>query len=179
MTKFTTTLKEIRKHNPCPEGWKTLLRGLGTTDLDTKVTLLEILEINGVKDAFWALEIFKFKDYYMLIVNILKSIKHLMTDKRSIAVIKGIEDYYTGKISKKEFVKIKEAASEVADTFDVADTFGAATYAAYAASYAAYATITATNGAYTANFASYADTSNDNWEQNEIILREFLAKEVE
>jgi hypothetical protein len=51
-----TTLYQIRDHNPCISGWKTLLRTLGKTEADgEEVSMLTILESNGVEDALWCL----------------------------------------------------------------------------------------------------------------------------
>ena len=53
---FTTTLKKIRKHGPCADGWAKLLEHLGKTKPDDEpINLLTILESNGVKDMLWAL----------------------------------------------------------------------------------------------------------------------------
>ena len=54
--KFSTTLNEIRKHDPCSSGWAKLLKGLSKTSPDDESLPLErILEINGLPDALWAL----------------------------------------------------------------------------------------------------------------------------
>ena len=54
--KFSTTLNEIRKHDPCASGWAKLLKGLGKTCPDDETLPLErILEINGLQDALLAL----------------------------------------------------------------------------------------------------------------------------
>ena len=56
MTNPTTTLAKIRSHGPCSEGWEKLLKTLGPNyGEDTPVTLLQILDSNGLKDALWAL----------------------------------------------------------------------------------------------------------------------------
>ena len=62
-----TTLKEIWSHNPyCKNddtGWGLLIKNLGTSDLSTEVSLIQILESNGIKDAVWALRCFDYFDY--------------------------------------------------------------------------------------------------------------------
>ena len=51
-----TTLKEIREHEPCREGWTKLLAHLGKTKADDEpLELLTILESNGFDDAIWCL----------------------------------------------------------------------------------------------------------------------------
>ena len=51
-----TTLNAIREHAPCAEGWKKLLTYLGKTEADDEpLSLLMILDSNGLDDALWAL----------------------------------------------------------------------------------------------------------------------------
>lgn len=53
---WTTTLNQIRKRHPCANGWKKLLKHLGKTEADDKpLSLLTILESNGLDDALWCL----------------------------------------------------------------------------------------------------------------------------
>ena len=48
------TLKEIKKANPCTDGWNKLLKGLGKTEADDEpLKLKTILEINDLSDACW------------------------------------------------------------------------------------------------------------------------------
>ena len=54
---LTTTLTEIKAYSPCKDGWKHLFNGLGVTRANKKPLPLErILEINGLRDALWALK---------------------------------------------------------------------------------------------------------------------------
>ena len=56
MSKYVTTLRKIKAHNPCGNGWKKLLKSLGKTKCDDEpLELLTILESNGLQDAIWAL----------------------------------------------------------------------------------------------------------------------------
>ena len=51
-----TTLSEIRKHQPCKDGWEQLLRHLNKTRPDDEPLPLEtILDANGLGDALWCL----------------------------------------------------------------------------------------------------------------------------
>ena len=53
---ITTTLRQIRQHNPCREGWRTLLSALGKTEVDDEpLPLTTILQSNGLDDALWCL----------------------------------------------------------------------------------------------------------------------------
>ena len=51
------TLKEIRAASPCSDGWTKLLKHLGKDKADdTTVTLLTVLDSNGLDDALWVLD---------------------------------------------------------------------------------------------------------------------------
>ena len=51
-----TTLNKIRKHSPCQDGWTKLLAHLGKTKADDEpLTILTILDSNGLDDALWCL----------------------------------------------------------------------------------------------------------------------------
>ena len=53
---LVTTLNEIKKHDPCESGWKTLLRYLGKTKADDEpLKFLTILRSNGFDDALWCM----------------------------------------------------------------------------------------------------------------------------
>ncbi len=52
----TTTLNLIRAAQPCEDGWRKLLGGLGKTRADDEpLPLLSVLDINGLDDALWVL----------------------------------------------------------------------------------------------------------------------------
>jgi hypothetical protein len=56
MAQIKTTLAAIKDHGPCTDGWKKLLNSLDKTKADKKpLSLLTILEHNGLDDALWAL----------------------------------------------------------------------------------------------------------------------------
>ena len=135
-----TTLRKIKSFNPCLPGWRTLCEGLGTTDPDTEVSILQILEINGVEDAFWALRTQKYKDYCLVLADIAESVLHIFEeeypdDKRPRRTIQAIRDYKAGKISKKE---LEDARTAI--TADPA-AITRATRTAYAAAYTARARV--------------------------------------
>ena len=53
---YTVTLKAIRAHGPCKDGWEKLLRHLGKTAADGELLdLLTVLDGNGLNDALWCL----------------------------------------------------------------------------------------------------------------------------
>ena len=52
----TTTLNKIRKHSPCADGWEKLLKSLGKNKADDEpLSLMTVLESNGLEDALWCL----------------------------------------------------------------------------------------------------------------------------
>ena len=58
MTEYnsTTTLKRIRAASPCRDGWAELLEHLGKTKADDEpLSLLTVLNSNGLGDALWVL----------------------------------------------------------------------------------------------------------------------------
>ena len=58
--KFTTTLNKIRAYDPCTYGWKKLLGTLGKNKSDDEpLSLLTILESNGLDDALWCAQVFE------------------------------------------------------------------------------------------------------------------------
>jgi hypothetical protein len=49
-----TTLNKVRSHSPCEAGWKKLLNTLGKTKADDEeLSILTILNSNGIEDAIW------------------------------------------------------------------------------------------------------------------------------
>ena len=56
MAELYTTLRLLRRHKACLERYHHLARTLNFDyDFDKPITLLQILDINGVDDALWAL----------------------------------------------------------------------------------------------------------------------------
>ena len=53
---FKVTLNRIRYHRPCQSGWIKQLKHLGKTEADDDpLSLLTVLESNGLDDALWCL----------------------------------------------------------------------------------------------------------------------------
>ncbi len=60
---WATTLNKIRKHDPCSDGWAKLLKHLGKSKADDEpVSIITILDSNGVDDALWALRAVEGRD---------------------------------------------------------------------------------------------------------------------
>jgi hypothetical protein len=165
-------LNKIREQNPCRDGWAKLLKHLGKTCADdVELSLLTILESNGLDDALWCLRAVDGfdKEKRLLAVAYAREVQHLMTDPRSIAALDVAERFACGGATSKEMKAARAAAN--AASYAAADAARAASYAAYAdaaraASYAAYAAAdyaAAADAAYAAyaaaDYAAYAAAS--------------------
>ncbi len=160
-----TTLRKIGSYNPCGEGIKKLMIGLGydceeyecsdvykklsNDEKDKPIDFKFILENNGIKDTFWALRTQDEKTVMRIGAYVAESVLHIFEknrpgDLRPRVCIKGIRDFCDGKISINELRKLRSAAYAAAD----------ATAATYAAAYATYADATAAT--YAAAYATYA-----------------------
>lgn len=127
-----TTLNEIRKFFPCQTGWEKLLRSLGKTAADDEpLSLLAILDSNGIDDAIWAFKAVKGyeKEKRLFAVACCREVQHLMTDPRSVAAVDAAEKFANGEISERELRKAAVAAASYFD--DDASVIDAAAAAAY------------------------------------------------
>jgi hypothetical protein len=133
-----TTLNKIREHDPCSDGWKKLLKHLGKTQADDEaLSLLTILESNGLTDAIWCLRACDGieKEARLYAVACARRVQHLMNDQRSIYALDVAERYANGNATNQELY----AASDAADGAARDATREAASDAAWAASDAARA----------------------------------------
>ena len=86
----TTTLNAIRAHGPCAKGWTKLLAHLGKTAADDEpLSLLTILDSNGIDDALWCLRAMPEHDRHWRLYAVwcARRVQHLMTDPRSVAAL--------------------------------------------------------------------------------------------
>ena len=112
-----TTLNEIRKHNPCKSGWEKLLTYLGKTKADDEeISILAILDSNGLYDALWCLRAVEGRDreIRMFAVWCARQVQHLMTDKRSLDALDVAERYANGQASEDELKDAWYAAEDAA-----------------------------------------------------------------
>jgi hypothetical protein len=177
-----TTLKIIKSHKPCTSGWEELLKGLGTTNLETEVTLEQILDINGVQDAYWVLRCWDYREYCLLLANVAESVIHIFEvkypeDDRPRKAIQAIRDYYDCKIIKEELIDSHAAAAAAAASAAVYAAASAAAAAdAYASAAAASAYAADASAAAAAAYAAdaYAATNENQWQKNEELMRSFI-----
>ena len=114
---WTTTLAAIRTHCPCADGWTTLLAHLGKTRADDEpLSLLTILDSNGVDDALWCLRAVEGREREMrlLAVDFARRAQHLMDDPRSIAALDVVERHAWGRATEQEMAAARAVASAAA-----------------------------------------------------------------
>ena len=128
-----TTLNKIRSNSPCKSGWAKLMRHLGKTEADdVELSLLTILESNGLEDTLWCLRAvdgFE-KEKRLMAVAFAREVQHLMADPRSIEALHVAERFANGEATEEELNAARDAAYNAASA-------AYAPYAAYAAARAA------------------------------------------
>ena len=94
-----TTLNAIREHGPCPDGWTKLLRHLGKTQADDEpLSIVTVLDSNGLDDALWCLRAVTGHDREIRLYAVwcARQVQHLMTDPRSLAALDVAERHANG-----------------------------------------------------------------------------------
>ena len=112
-----TTLNAIRDHHPCADGWKKLLANLGKTAADDDpLSLITILDSNGIDDALWCLRAVydHDKEIRLFAVWCARQVQHLMTDRRSVAALDVAERFANGDATKEELDAAGDAAGAAA-----------------------------------------------------------------
>ena len=135
-----TTLKAINKHDPYPDSWRKLLRHLGKTEADDEpLSIVTILDSNGLNDALWCLRAVEGRDREIRLYAIwcARQVQHLMRDQRSLTALDVAERYANGEASDAELSAAWAAAWAAEDAAWGAE--GAAWAAAWAAKDAAWA----------------------------------------
>jgi len=130
-----TTLNQIREHRPCVHGWETLLKHLGKTKADDdELSILTILDSNGIDDALWCLRAVEGHDIVKrrFAVFCVKQVEHLLTDSRSLDAIAVAERWCDSQATDDE-LQAAGAAAYAAAYVARADAAAAADAAAYAA----------------------------------------------
>ncbi|HVL77610.1 MAG TPA: hypothetical protein VM406_16470 [Noviherbaspirillum sp.] len=137
-----TTLNKIRECGPCADGWEKLLRTLGKTKADDEpLSIITILDSNGLDDALWCLRAVSGHDREIRLYAVwcARQVQHLMQDQRSLNALDVAERHANGQASVEELVAAGAAAWDAgAAAWDAAwaaarDAAGAARAAAWAA----------------------------------------------
>ena len=139
---ITTTLRKIRQHNPCREGWRTLLSAQGKTEVDDEpLPLTTILQSNGLDDALWCLRTITGYDREIIrfALACAQEVRHLMTDQRSLNVLDALERHLESPLSKQELDQVVAEARAALAAAEAARAARAAWTAAWEAARAAEA----------------------------------------
>lgn len=134
--KFMTTLNDIRACHPCADGWGKLLNTLGKTKADDEpLSLLTILDSNGLDDALWCACAFKGhdRDFRLFAIWSARQVQHLMTDSRSLNALDVAEQFANGLCDDSAWAAARAAAGAAAWAAARDATRGAAWAAARAA----------------------------------------------
>ncbi len=135
---MNTTLNQIRKHSPCEDGWRKLLKHLGKTQADdAPLSIATILDSNGLDDALWCLRAVTGHDREIRLYAVwcARQVQHLMNDPRSITALDVAEQYALGLATEAQLAAAEAAAEAAAAAWAVA--WDAARGAVWAAVWAA------------------------------------------
>lgn len=184
---ITTTLNDIRSHDPSPASWEKLLKHLGKAKADDEpLPLLTILESNGLDDALWCLR--ALDDRYQGPIRLLacdfaeQALKYGHEgEDRPRQAIETARKYARGEATAEELAAARAAAWEAARAAAAAAwVIGAADAAraadAAAAADAARAAADAARAARAADAARAAvrAAADAAWEEQARIFREWL-----
>ena len=158
-----TTLNQIREYSPCESGWKKLLTHLGKTKADDEsLSILTILESNGLDDAFWCLRAVNGRDREIRLYAVwcARQVQHLNTDPRVSACIDVAERFANGEATDEERAAARAAAGDAARAA-AGDAAGAAARAAAWAAAGDAAWAAARAAAWDAAWAAAGDAARD------------------
>jgi hypothetical protein len=153
-----TTLNKIREFQPCADGWAKLLKTLNKSNPDDEpLSILQVLDSNGLDDALWCLRAVNGydKEIRLFAVFCARQVEHLMTDQRSKDALKVAERFANGEATKIELDAARAAAAAAAAR-SAGSAYGAAAGAAEAAAAAAAAWVAAWAAAEAAEAAAAA-----------------------
>ena len=169
---LTTTFHLLRKHNACKDRY-TVLREALTRGDDEPITLIEILDSNGLADAIWALRAVPDEQAAerdrlarLYACACARQVWHLLTE-RSRTAVEVSERYAVGAATQDELnAAAAYAAADAARAAYAAAHAADAARAAYAAAHAAaadaaYAAYAADASYAAAAYASYAAAARD------------------
>lgn len=169
MSKFQVTLKQLRAAGACFSGYNKLVASISgeplvasnryaVFDFDQPISVLQILNSNGLQDAIWALRCTHGADREIRLFAVLcaRQVQHLITDERSLAALNVAEKFANG-LATKEELAYAYAAADAAYAHASAVAYAAYAAAADAANAAANSAVdAAANAANAAAYAAYA-----------------------
>jgi len=193
-----TTFAKILEQSPCGqkkdsnEGWDKLISYWKPSDLSKQITIRQILESNGIKDAVWAMAAVDDQKKVMLFcADVAESVLHIFekehpNDDRARKCIDGVRRFAKDEITQSEFNEFKDAASSAAAAS--ASSVSYSSFFAYlassatsfvssaydSASAAAATSAASASAAYSAASAAYSAAYSDKWEEIEEILLKYI-----
>lgn len=126
--KFEVTLKQLRNHDACVEGYNKVVCMLKGIEFDedkethirfnhsAPISLVDIANNNDVDDALWCLRCNRewYRDSRLFAVWSARQVQHLMNDKRSIAALDVAERHADGLVTDEELAAARAAAGDAA-----------------------------------------------------------------
>ena len=127
--KFQVTLKQLRENKACISGYNKVVSSLKGIEFDEDkgtyirfkhddpISLISILETNGLADALWCLRCNDkdwSRDSRLFAVWCARQVQHLMTDERSINALNVAENYANGLTASGELAAARDAARDAA-----------------------------------------------------------------
>ena len=126
------TLKDIRDQHPCENGWRTLIKSLGTKKLTTELSIGDVVLSNGLDDALWCLRCLPTRERVAAIMPAVRRASTHTTDQRVHDCIADVQRWLDGDDSV-DLAAARDAAGAAAR----AATWDAAGAAARAAAWTA------------------------------------------
>ena len=112
-----TTLNKIRAQQPCECGWKKLLAHLGKTKADDEpLSIVEVLNSNGLDDAIWCLRAVDGQEQKIRLYAVwcARQVHHLTINSRSRAALDVAERFANGNATDRELFAAADAAARAA-----------------------------------------------------------------
>lgn len=176
MQPIMTTLAAIRSRHPCITGWTKLLAHLGKTSADDEpLSLLTVLDSNGLDDALWCLRVRPDLSglWRLYAVDCARQVQHLMADARSIAAL-DVAERHAREVATDGDLAVAENGAWAARV--AIWTTSGCRDAAWAATAAAWAVTAAVCPAIDASFWAAASGANHFWQS--VRLRQYLSGDI-
>lgn len=122
-----TTLNKIRQRHPCTDGWEKLLRHLGKTAADDEpLSIMTVLESNGIEDTIWCLRAVDGHDRekQLFAVRCVRRFQHILSVESTNA-LNVAEMFSKGLVDQDRLDEARLASWNVAIEMDEMDEFEA------------------------------------------------------
>ena len=120
---LTTTFNLLRKHDACKDRYTVLRKALKGRKDNEPITLVEILDSNGLSDTLWALcavpaeqAAERDRQARLFACACVRQVWHLLTDERSRTAVEVAERYAEGAATLDELKTAYDSADSAAGT---------------------------------------------------------------